>query len=318
MWFTPDGDPLGFYHETAPAELKDQFIANLDPLFYAGEELSAWTLTDPSGPAIGKMLAPGMQERFRLGNIHRFLCEPLGHGELIDLAANGGEAGRAGLTTWHKAGTPMTREHAERLGPIQPMIERALREMRADVRWRTVSRGAPHFLFRAGDLGLVAIDPEAERILRNSHLLRQNFSITANLEKAPSFVGPLVVQLAGGDHAELALPVLDGRVLCRAAHTRVLAPQANAENLILVTLELQVAEVVAQIDYVMSLKLTPLQREIAIFGLQGNDRSTCLNRFQVSNEALKKHVRAVLKETRCERFEDLHRLGVPEPAAEVI
>jgi hypothetical protein len=47
LWLTESGEPLGFYHETAPAELKDYFAENIDTMFDDTEEVSGGFLAAP-------------------------------------------------------------------------------------------------------------------------------------------------------------------------------------------------------------------------------------------------------------------------------
>ena len=146
MWFTADESPVGFYHNCAPAELKEAFLRDFDAKFFAGEEISSLSLARPGGPVIGRMLESGMQETWRRGNIHRLLCEPLGHGDLLDVSAVAPDGSFAGIGLWLKEGERLTVDHLERIRPVQPLMERAVAQSGKDTRWRSVTNGLPHFM----------------------------------------------------------------------------------------------------------------------------------------------------------------------------
>lgn len=297
MWFTEEGDPLGFFHETAPAELKDHFVENLDALFDETDEVSARFLVAPEGPLIGKMLDPVLQARFHRGNIYHHLCVPLGHHHLLDMRAHVPGIGLAGFFAWNPPERPFTEAHVAQLEAVQPLMQQSLNALAAQARWRSVAEGTPHLITSMSGRDLLAIDPEAERVLRSTHLLQQNVSLVRETRDAPKFVSMLAAMLDGQESAELALPISNGRLVCRATRTRMLHRSGQASERLFVSLDPQIADEVAHVEFVMSLRLTALQREILYFALQGGERSDCQTRFGVSPEALKKHLRAIYSAT---------------------
>lgn len=310
MWFAADETPQGFYHSNAPAELKDMFVREFDAKFFAGEAISSLSLARPGGAVIGRMMAPGMQERFRQGNIHRLLCAPLGHGEMLDISAAAADGSFAGIALWLREGERLTAEHVERLRPVQPLMARAIAGRGDATRWRAISDGAPHFLTCDHGENLLAIDPAAERILMCSQLLRQQVAPGGPPSKPPGFVRGLRAQLAVAGTARIDMPVADGRLVCDAVATRMLrgANDCGAPA-ILCLLKLEQAEDVIRVNRLMNLALTPLQRRIALFAMRGGRRQDCNVRFAVSDEALKKHVRAILQTLDCARWSDLAVVG---------
>lgn len=310
MWFAADETPQGFYHNNAPAELKDVFVREFDAKFFAGEAISSLSLARPGGAVIGRMMAPGMQEQFRQGNIHRLLCAPLGHGEMLDISAAAADGSFAGIALWLREGETLTAEHVERFQPVQPLMARALAGRGEAIRWRTVSDGAPHFLTCDRGENLLAIDPAAERILMSSQLLRQQLPAGEPPRQPPGFVRGLRTQLAVADTARIDMPVADGRLVCDAVATRMLRGANDSDApAILCLLRLEQAEDVIRVNRLMDLPLTPLQRQIALFAMQGGRRQDCNVRFSVSDEALKKHIRAILQALDCSRWSDLGLVG---------
>lgn len=310
-WSTEDGYPLGFYHDSAPAELKDLFVTNLDAMFLRSEEVSIATLISPEGPLIGKMLDPELQQRFWRGNIYQHLCVPLGHYHLLDMRAHIPGLAMAGFAAWNPKSHPFTTMHAKMLEPIQPLMHQALAANSLNTRWRSISTVCPHLITSSDGRELVAIDDEAEQILMASHLLGQNFTPAQTFRKAPGFAAVLAGKLRSTSSAELHLPVVDGRLVCRATHTRFLQSEGNAIVQVFISLDLQVAEEVSIIDWLTKLALSPMQREIALFALKGGERAACMSRFDISFEALKKHLKVIFSETGTTRWTDLVALEVP-------
>ncbi|MBS0334860.1 MAG: hypothetical protein JSS35_18975, partial [Proteobacteria bacterium] len=254
-------------------------------------------LAAPEGPLIGKVLAPGVMDAFWQGNIYRHLCRPLNHHYLLDMRADGGALGRACSVTWNTPDSPFTPADAEILAAVQPFMERALAERPARVRWRSVTNGTAHMVLRAAGGELVSIGAEAERILMRSHLLGQDVSMTSAPRRAPGFAQVLASQIEGRDVAEMSQSVTDGRIHARASRTTLINRDGASEIGLFIALDLQVAEEVLAVDRLMALDLTPLQRRIALYAVQGGARDRCEAAFGVSAEALKKHLRGIYRQT---------------------
>lgn len=308
-WFSESGEPLGFFHDTAPAELKDLFIRKFDEMFYESREITTWSIVEPGSVRIGRILAPGMQEAFERTNIYRYLCVPIGHRYLLDMSASVAGIGHAGIFFWNPPDRPFNRKHVDLLVPVQLLMEQALGEQGADVRWHSLGSGASHLVVSEDGGTLLAIDADAERILMGSHLLRQNVEMLREPRQAPGFASLIAQSMTGRDHARLDLPVPDGRLHCEARRTHFFEADGATRDRILIAIELQIADPVVRIDYVCGLKLTPLQRELALFALGGHPRAASLARFDLSPEALKKHLRAVLESTGAENWDALQELG---------
>lgn len=309
MWFADDGRPLGFYHETAPAELKDLFTNGFEDNFSRTEPVSAWQLIEPGGPLIGRMLAPGMQERFEQGSIYRQLCVPLGHRYMIDMSASAAGIGHAGYFAWNPPGRPFNSEAIELLRPIQPLMQQALAAQGNAVRWLSTCPGSPHLIVNTDGTSLLAMDARADDILKCSQLLGEILPATRQSRHVPFFTRQLAEEVGRTGKAEMALAVADGRLLLTASPTNLTNRNSQiAESAVFIQVELQIAEIVAKIEYVAALDLTPLQREMTLFAMDGNRRLDCLARFQVSHEALKKHLRHIFRATDVKSWDDLREL----------
>ncbi len=304
FWLDESGNPLGFYHDCAPAEVKDLFITRFEELFSEPGQVNMVTLAEIDGPPIGRMFDAGFAARFWSGNVYRLLCTPLGHHFMLDMRIEWQGRGRVVFCAWNGPDRPFAPADAAALEPVRALIGHAVATQRADVRWRSSASGNAHLITDAAGTRLVAINAEAEAILMASHLLRQQVSMTQQPETAPGFATLLACAMAAGEPAPCAhVPVTDGRIAARASRTR--SVDTGLGPLMHVALDLQTAVDVLMIDAVMELPLTPLQREIALLGMRGRARGDCAALFGVGAEALKKHLRAIYDATGTARWIEL-------------
>lgn len=309
MWFSADGAPQGFYHQTAPAEVKDLFATKLDDDFNQTEPVSGYSLAKGPGPRVGRMLAPGMQELFETGNIYKHLCAPIGHRYLLDMSAETAEGAAAAFFAWNPPGRPFRKQDAEALEPVQPLLECAFRTNPENSHWISHTRGTPHLIATNDGRKLLAIDAQAERLLSESNLLRQGISPLQQLRHSPGFLQPIAGLLADQDRCQLVLPVANGRLVCHAEKTRFLS-EVNADEFnIFVGLDLQASISALQIGAIANFDLTAMQAEILFLAMQGKARIACQAELGVGEAAMKKHLQAIFLATQTASWNDLKHLG---------
>lgn len=310
FWLDRYGQPAGFFHDCAPAELKDLFVTRFDDLFSAPGEFNMVTFTEVVGPAVGRMLTPDARAQLRASNVYKHLCMPLGHHECLDIRIENEGRGVALVVLWNRAGRPFTRRDVAAAQPLRNLLEQALRANREDVAWRSLGSRTAHFITNlAGEL-LLAMDQEAETLLSRAHLLRQNVPMAQSPREAPAFSRQLAAMLGEGAPAEMYLPVANGRLAVRATRSRRVGVDGDDPMQMFVSVDLEVAVSVLVIERLSALPLTFLQKEIALFGAQGGLRVDCENRFGVSQEALKKHLRTIYDITGAANWAGLReRLG---------
>jgi hypothetical protein len=308
FWLDGQSSSQGFYHDCAPAEVKDAFINRYEELFSGPDEVTVIDLAVMTGPSIGICLEPPFMEKLWRSNVYRYLFEPSGHRYLIDMRVDVGGRGRAVLLAFNKAAAPFDQTHADLLAPVQTMMERAILGETGQVRWR--ARGTPGLLVtdQNGER-LMAIDARAESLLKAGQLLYQNISLTQPVDKAPPFVKGLAQMLKGGE-AVMPLAVPDGRLTARAHPIRAIGGDGASLPHLSITLELEVAAEVLAVGYLSGLPLSPLQREIALFAMLGGERADCQKQFGVSHEALKKHLRAIFSATDQAKWTDLAQIAL--------
>lgn len=312
MWFTEDEQPLGFFHDTAPAELKDLFISQLDTLFL-NADASGLTVARPEGPLVGKMCDPELERRFRESEIYRLLCVPLGDHELIDMRAHVPGIGFAGCFVWKGEGDRFGAEHLELLTAVQPMMQHALERGAMGNQWRSVGPPDAHLITDVQGGRLIAIDDHAEALLCGSHLLRQHVSMLRQPRLAPSFAAILAQQLGAGRAGGLELPVPDGRLVCRASRTHFVRArdgrgdggEDGAEDALFIALDLQAWDDVPRIAHLMTLELTPLQRRLALHAMNGGERARSADVFGLSEAALKQHSKMIYEALEVQSWRDL-------------
>jgi DNA-binding CsgD family transcriptional regulator len=305
FWLDEKRNPVGFFHNGAPAELKDLFITQFEQLFVGSDQENMLTMTEIVGPSIGRALSPDFLERFWNGNVYRHLCAPLGHRHLLDMRIELDGVGRALFLAWNDEARPFSRAHAELLRPLQPVIGCAVAHERPDARWQRVGTGAAHFVTALDGRTLCIIDPEAEMMLKRSHLLHENFSMTRQVDEAPGFALPLSQMLAAGVPATMSLAIANGRIVARARRTRALAGSRGAEELMFVVLDHMMSFDVLCIQYLARRNLSPLQLRIALFGMQGGERGACAEALGISTESLKKHLAIIFEVVGAGKWTDL-------------
>lgn len=306
FWLDRYGAPAGFFHDCAPAELKDLFVTRFDELFSLPGEFNMVTFTSIVGPPIGRMLTEEVHALFRASNVYRHLCVPLGHHHGLEMRVERDGRGVGVVVLWNEEGRPFTQGDVTAAEPLRILLERALQAERPEVVWRSQGSRTAHYITDISGEHLLAINPEAEAMLNRAHLLRQNVPMAGSLRAAPAFSRQLAAMLAQGAPAELPLPVIGGRLVVRASPSKRIVEGGDDELQMFVSVDLEAAVDVLAVERLAALPLTLLQKQIALFGAQGGLRADCEARFGVSQEALKKHLRAIYDVTGVGTWAGLH------------
>ncbi|HZZ86829.1 MAG TPA: hypothetical protein VFE13_00710, partial [Caulobacteraceae bacterium] len=201
------------------------------------------------------------------------------------------------VVLWNREGRPFLEEDVEAAQPIRILLEQALSAERQEVVWRSQGSRTSHFVTDVRGERLLAINDEAEALLNRSHLLRQNVPMARSPREAPAFSRALAAMLAQGAPAQMQLPVVDGRLVVRASTSQRVDAEGAEPLQMFVSVDLEVAVNVLAAERLSALPLTLLQKQVALFAAQGGLRSDCEERFGVSQEALKKHLRTIYNVT---------------------
>lgn len=309
FWKDAKGEPAGFYHETSRAELKDLYITRFDDLFSGPGQENMMTLTEIVGPSVGRTTDSDYLDYFKTGNVYRYLCVPLDNHSLLDVRIEIEGRGRALLLIFGKGDHRFSAADVERIRPVQAMLQRAVAFERPDTRWVRGNADAAHFITDLSGRQLLTIDPDAETMLMASHLLAQNIAMLSRPRAAPAFALILAGMLASGVSARQVLPIANGRIVATARPTRLLDGQGGETTGMYVSLQREASFDVLCIERLMETNLSPLQRDIALFGLRGSDRTRCAEEFGVGAEALKKHSARIFSALGATRWTDLAAIG---------
>ncbi|MBU1377683.1 MAG: hypothetical protein KKE02_20550 [Alphaproteobacteria bacterium] len=309
FWTDTQGAPAGFYHETDRVDLKDLFVSRFEELFTGPGQENMLTLTAPIGPSIGRALATEYLERFWQGNVYRHLCVPLDHHYMLDVRIEADDGARAVLIVWHRGQRRFTARDAERLRPVQASLKVALETAQADAHWVRRSSGRAHMITDTDGGRLLAIDAEAEKLLMRSHLFAQNVTMAQRPRVAPAFAQVLAGLLATEASARYVAQVPNGRIVAEARHTSLLDEAGGERAAMYIALSEETSLAARCIDHLMGQPLTPLQRDLALFGMKGGERSDCCAAFGISAEALKKHTAAILAALCVGRWTELTALA---------
>lgn len=297
FWIGDDGLPAGFYHDSAPVGLKNFFIENLDALFSRADQFNMVSLIGSDGQPIGQMLGSRALDHFHRSNVYKYLCQPLRHDHCLDLRVDRDGKGVAVLALWNPLERPFNARHVAALEPVREQLLIAVKRGQRPVNWRTQSSRSSHLICSHSGRTLISIDQEAEFHLCNSHLLKQGIALETELRVAPLFCQQLAHQLAHNASAEVVIPVANGRLLCTGSYTQLRSPGDPAGAHMFVAVDFQTADHVTAVEYVCGLPLTFMQKQIALFAMHEGKRFECEERFGVSAEALKKHLKIIFDAT---------------------
>lgn len=305
FWLGEDGNAGGFFHDAAPAEVKETFINQFDELFSRNGEANMMTMLQPDGPSIGRLLQDDMLMWFWNSNVYRHLCVPLGHRYPLDARYDVDGRGKAVLLLWNKEGGAFGHRHADLLGSVHQLIENALANTHVEPRWETAGSRITHLLTDLTGSELLSIDATAERLLKESHLLRQNITMTAAMGHPPAFVRQLADMVARGHPARLQIPVPHGRLVAQATLSHRRNVDAPDSDRLFVSLDFETAREIRQVEFVSTAPLTLLQKRIALFAMTGRSRKECAPYFGLSEAALKKHLNTIYGELDLKGWNDL-------------
>jgi hypothetical protein len=122
----------------------------------------------------------------------------------------------------------------------------------------------------------------------------------------PLFARLLAIEAAVRGEAETVLAVPQGRLVAQARLAR--AP-GDGDAMLLISLRLETAYDVLCIKHLLETKLTPMQRRVALYGMQGGKRVDCISSLNTTPEAMKKHCAAVFAALRVGTWSELEDLG---------
>lgn len=290
FWLDAQGTPAGFYHDCAPAELKDLFVTRFDELFSEPGGFNMVTFIEPVGPPIGRFVPFSETPEFLASNVYRYLCKPLGHRYALDIRLEREGRGVGLVVLWNETGKPFTQRDIVAAEPVRELLQEALLSNGERVTWHAQGSRTAHFVTDISGEQLLSISADGEQLLNRCQMLRQNLPVAGRVREAPAFARLLAAMLSQDAPGELRLPAADGRLVARATPSRRLE---SGEIEMFVALAFEVAADVTAVEHLSAMPLTLLQKQIALFAAQGGMRPQCEERFGVSQEALKKHLRKI-------------------------
>lgn len=307
FWLDPTGNPGGFFHDDAPVEIKDFFVAHIEDLFSNPEEINMMGLILSKGPPIGQFIGKAATQALAASNVGKYLSQPLGHHHLLDVRVDHEGQGIAVLCLWNGFDRPFSVRDVAAMEPVRAQLCLAAVPRQGNLHWRSSTSRTPHLITDTSGQRLFSIDLECETILLAGHLLGQQIPMAGELRNAPSFCQQLAALLGEGEQARLHIPVANGRLELTASIGR-LRNGDESRPYMFVAVDHQIALEVRAVEWLSTLPLTYLQKRVALYAMQGGKRGDCEDRFGVSPEALKKHLRAVYDATGVGSWLDLREL----------
>jgi hypothetical protein len=150
---------------------------------------------------------------------------------------------------------------------------------------------------------LLTLSTEANEILKACTIVGQNVRLVGPTTMPPRFAQDLCSRLESSSLVQDVLDVPGGRLLLTA--TLMHTPVADANAQVLISLEMEQPKRLKAIENILKLKLSPLQRSIALVAAMGGTRSDCLTSAGTSNEALKKHLATIYRTVGVTSWEEL-------------
>ncbi len=150
---------------------------------------------------------------------------------------------------------------------------------------------------------LLAISESARSLFSRCQMMLYDKTIVGSTSRAPTFVMQLALMLTDATPANLHFGVVGGRLAATA--TRLSAVGSDDTDVISVDIAFERAVEVITVERVLALTLSPLQREIALYAMLGGSRGACPGEFGVTEEALKKHLKAIYRVTQAANWSSL-------------
>ena len=203
---------------------------------------------------------------------------------------------------------PFDHAHIELLRPVQALMRRALASRAIDSRWIVEPETGGNLICDNAGRTLIAISKSAQALFSRSQMMLLDKTLVGATAKAPAFVAQLANLLMEQDEAHIHVGVAGGR-LSATGHRLAVVPNDNTpKDLILVDLVFERPLEVLAIEYLLRRKLSPLQREIALFAMLGGTRHHATDEFGIGPEALKKHLKSIYRETKTDSWTALAAL----------
>jgi DNA-binding CsgD family transcriptional regulator len=299
FWLDDLGMLAGFFHEDSPPEVQEIFLHEYERLFVGQGEINVFELAQRRGRAVGHLLEPGA-DYFR-SNTYNLLVRPSGHHHTLDLRIDVDGRARAVVLLFRAAGRPFAADQAAVLSRAFPYLQRAIEKSHSPDDWQSRTHRGGHILLDAAGTRILMLDQEAAAILRDAPLRGQGLLRSS----PPELPRDLLRRLAAQSGRPLRMPIPGGALVASA---RPLQSTGGDPAAVLVDLTVERPRRLDVVQRILALRLSPLQREIALLAGLGHPRSDCVRVVGVSPEALKKHLRAVFAATGARDWESLARV----------
>lgn len=306
FWLDEFGLPEGFHHEDSPDSVKDLFLNEFERLFVGEREVNVFALAQRKDRRVGHLLEPGAD--YFKSNTYNLLVRASGHHHSLDLRVDVDGRARAVVLLFRAASRPFSDGDAATLLRVAPYLQRAIEISLPPDAWQGLGAQNGHLLLDGAGQRIVLMNDPAIHLLRNAGQRGMGWHQGTPPETPPPFVQQLLAQ----PERTLHLPV-PGGVLVAQMHSMRAPDLANpgegggTPGHLLVELALKRPRRIEVVRRVLSLQLSPLQREIALLAGLGHARADCVAQIGVSPESLKKHLRAIFAATGTRDWESLTR-----------
>lgn len=305
-WLDLNQEPVGYFHEDAPPMPRELF-QNQMKLFEGPGEMSAFWLARQTGKSIGRLVDPPAS--FFDSNVYNLLIKGSGHRHTLDVRIDVDGVGRAVFGLFRIADDPFRPSEIDAIRVIQPLFARAIVNGQSGPHWTPDHSSRASLAVSADCEMLMACSSGAARLLANSSLIGQHLSCDpARLSRPPRFISALLQGANLAAPRSETYPVPGGRLSVRADWMGEVGSDPT-RGFWSVELQMLTCREIEMVDVVLGRKLSPLQKEVALYALLGGERKNCAERFALSAASLKIHLRAILREFDSPSWNDLRSFG---------
>lgn len=306
FWLDEFGLPEGFHHEDSPDGVKDLFLNEFERLFVGEREINVFALAQRRDRRVGHLLEP--EAGYFKSNTYNLLVRASGHHHSLDLRVDVDGRARAVVLLFREASHPFADSDAATLLRVAPYLQRAIEISLPPDAWHGLGAQNGHLLLDGSGQRITLMSDPAMALLRNAGQRGMGWRQGTPPEVPPPFVQQLLTQ----PQRPLHLPVPGGVLVVQMhpmsapAHAGPVTAGSTPDQW-LVELSLKRPQRIEVVRRVLSLSLSPLQREIALLAGLGHARADCVAQIGVGPEALKKHLRAIFAATGTRDWDSLAR-----------
>lgn len=306
MWVDPNGMPTGVHHEHPNEATQALFMNEYERLFNGNHETNVSWLVRQRGQTCGLLLNP--PAAYFRSNTYNLLVRADHYKHMLDLRIDVEGVTQAVVALLRPPGKAFGETDAMIFNGLLPALQRACTKVANALGEHPLGSGVGHLLVSSDGHLVHMANAEGVALVRRSRLVGQHIELQGAMETVPLFVRDLCLRLnsAVQSSVQCSVDVPGGVLQCTASWMATQAAEIpQGPRQILVTLQCQQAQAAQVVSQISGLALSPLQSRIALYAAAGGRRDACAAEHQISDEALKKHLRRIYAASGAQEWSEL-------------